>query len=302
MGVVLIRSSLLSRNYSESEGLTNQLAQAALDAEQATSLIVERAQQLVNQLIEKRGHDRPPFLPGEFARLQNMKIMKADLGKVSAVLHRFNDGYVIKLNEKHNLARQNFSFAHEIGHILFSELGLESYTESIEYRTFNPQGHARARATARERLCDTAATELLMPEFVFNKYLSGFSVSVHSIEWLANIFKVSIRAAAWRIAEVSIEPCIFLLWQPWIRNNSEVLRLVLCAGPGRKSVGKSDYVPVHTYVKPPSTLHKAYESSKHVESFRLFKLGNTTKRCYMESKGFGHGETRCVISLAFPDR
>ncbi|MBA7581143.1 hypothetical protein ES708_23045 [subsurface metagenome] len=286
----------------ESEDLTNRLAQAPLDVEQATSLIVERAQQLVKELVEQRGHDRPPFLPEEFARLQDMKIVKADLGKVSAVLHRFHDGYTIKLNEKHNLARQNFSCAHEIGHILFSELGLESYTESIEYRTFNPQGHARARATARERLCDAAATELLMPEFVFNKYLSGFGVSVHSIEWLANIFKVSIRAAAWRIAEVSIEPCIVLLWQPRLRNNSSGLRLAWCAGPGRKPVGKGYYMPVHTHVKSPSTLHKAYESSKPVKSFRLFKLGNTIKRCHVESKGFGRGETRYVVSLAFPDR
>jgi Zn-dependent peptidase ImmA (M78 family) len=290
-------------NYSNGDDPANQLASASLNSQQAASLIVERAKQLVNQLIEKRGHDRPPFLPEEFARLQGIKkIVKADLGKSSGVLLRFDDGYVIKVNQNHNLARQNFSCAHEIGHIVFSELKLENYTNSIEHRTFNPLAERKARAAARERLCDAAATELLMPEMVFSKYLSGFGVSAHSIEQLASIFMVSIRAAAWRIAEVSTEPCIALLWQPWLRNRSKGLRLAWCAGPGRKTSGKSYYMPLHTYVRPPSTLHKAYENDKLVKSFKLFKLDTAVKRCSMESKGFGRGETRYVISLAFPDR
>ncbi len=33
-----------------------------------------------------------------------------------------------------------------------------------------------------------------------------------------------------------------------------------------------------------------------------FKVDNGVKRLPMEAKGFGHGETRYVISLAFPDR
>jgi len=271
--------------------------------EDAMNLAIGRAKELVSCLIEERGHDKPPFLPQDFARLTGIKqIIKAKLGKTSAVLLRFGGGHVIKVNQNHNLTRQNFSCAHEIGHNLLRELKMELNTENIEYRTFDPQAPGKIVAKARERLCDIIATELLMPEFVFNKYLSAFGVSVYSIEWLANIFKVSIRAAAWRIAEVSIEPCIFLLWQPWLRNNSKGLRLAWRAGPGRNPVGKSYYMPVHTHVRPPSTLHKAYESSKPVKSFRLFKLGNTTKRCPVESKGFGRGETRYVVSLAFPDR
>jgi Zn-dependent peptidase ImmA (M78 family) len=292
----------MGTNYLTSDSPTSQLAPASLNVEQATSLIVERAKQLVNQLVKRRGHDKPPFSPEEFARLQGMRIVKADLGKTSAVLLRFHDGYMIKVNQNHNLARQNFSCAHEIGHDLLRELRVELNTENIEYRTFNPQAHALARAKARERLCDVAATELLMPELVFRKYLSGFGVSVHSIERLASIFMVSIRAAALRVAEVSAEPCIALLWQPWLRNRSKGLRLAWCAGPGRKSTSKSYYMPVHKYVRPPSALHKAYEGDRPAKSFKLFKLDTAVKRCPMESKGFGRGETRYVVSLAFPGR
>ena len=281
----------------------SQVVPVALNLEQATSLIVERAKQLVNRLVEDRGHDNPPFLPAEFARLQGIKkIEKADLGEVGALLLRLHAGYVIKVNQYHNLAKQNFSCAHEVGHTLFSESELELYIQSIEYRTFNPQGEQKARTAARERLCDAAATELLMPEFVFKKHLSDLGLSINSIEWLANIFRVSIRAVAWRIAEVSTEPCIALLWQPWQRTKSKGLRLAWYVGPGRESRGKANYVPAHTYVRPPSKLHKAYQDNSPVKCYKLFKVDNASKRLPMESKGFGRGETRYVISLAFPDR
>jgi len=226
-------------DYLIGDSFTTQVVPLSVNLEQATSLIVERARQLVNQLIEDRGHDKPPFLPEEFARLQGIrKIVKADLGKVSAVLLRFYDGYVIKVNQNHNLARQNFSCAHEIGHTLLSELKLELNTEDIEYRTFNPQAHVIAYQKARERLYDVAATELLMPEFIFRKYLPGFGVSVHSIERLAAIFRISIRTAAWRIAEVSTEPCIALLWQPHRSAKSKALRLAWRVGPGKNREAK----------------------------------------------------------------
>lgn len=292
----------MGMNYLNSDDPANQLALVSLNSEQATSLIVERAKQLVNRLVEDRGHDKPPFLPEEFARLQGIKIVKADLGETSAVLLRFHDGPMIKVNQKHNLARQNFSCAHEIGHTLLSELKFEPCIEDVEYRTFNPQAHAIARGKAKERLCDTAATELLMPELIFRKYLSGFGVSVHSIELLANIFRVSIRAAAWRIAEVSVEPCITLLWQPWGRSKPKGLRFMWRVGPGGKPRGKANYMPVHTLVRYPSKLHRVYEHDSLVKSFKLFKVDNVVKRLPMESKGFGYGDTRRVISLAFLGR
>ena len=45
----------------------------SLNLEKATELIIERTRQLVNQSIENRGHDKPPFLSEEFARLLGVK-------------------------------------------------------------------------------------------------------------------------------------------------------------------------------------------------------------------------------------
>ena len=279
----------------------------ALNLEQATNVIIERARQLVNQLVEARGHDEPPFLPEEYARLAGIKrIEKADLGHdradIGAVLLRFRDGYVIKANQNQNLPRQRFSCAHEIGHILLGELELEPLMEDVEFRTSNPQGQAKNRQSSRERLCDAAATELLMPETVFKKHLSRLGASINSIEWLANIFKVSISSTAIRIAELSTEPCIALLWRLRPGTKSKALRLAWHIGQGKKFRGKANYMPKHAVVRPTSKLYQAYEGANPVKSSKDFKLDKVTKRWPMESKGFGRGEKRYVISLAFPDR
>lgn len=204
------------------------------------------------------------------------------------------------MNRKHNQARQNFSCAHEIGHKLLSELNIEPCIHDVEFRTFNPQAREIAWTRAKERLCNIAATELLMPESIFRKHLSGFGVSIHAIERLADIFRVSIRAAAWRIAEVSSEPCITLIWQPLLRTRA--LRLAWSVGPGMQSSGKARYTPVHTKIKYPSLLYKAYEQDSPVKCYKKFKFGKDVNRLPMEAKGFGRGENRYVVSLAFPER
>ncbi|MBI4181109.1 MAG: ImmA/IrrE family metallo-endopeptidase [Chloroflexi bacterium] len=299
----------MSVSFSFGDGTSGQKPQVSLNMEQAMTLIVERAKQLVNRVIENRGHDSPPFLPEEFVRLQGIKkIEKADLGETSAVLLRFHDGYMIRVNQKQSSVRQNFSCAHEIGHILFNELTLEPYIQSIEYRTFNPKiriyesstwREREARAAARERFCDVAAAELLMPESVFSKYLLDSGVSISSIEQLAKIFRVSIPSTAIRIAEICPEPCLALLWQSRPKNEPKGLRLAWSIGPGRKPRGKVTYVPAHTFVNHTSNLYKAYQGDSPIKSWKKI---SGDRRLTMESKGFGHGERRYVISLAFLNR
>ena len=71
----------MSTDYLTNDSFTNQLESVSLNSEQATSLIIERARQLVNRLVGDRGHDKPPFLPQEFLRLVGIKrIVQADLG------------------------------------------------------------------------------------------------------------------------------------------------------------------------------------------------------------------------------
>jgi len=264
--------------------------------EQAKTLMIIRVRELVNQLIDLRGNAEPPFLPREYAHLKGIKeVTKEDIGEVSAVLLKSNFGYQIKVNSKQHRVRQNFSIAHEIGHILFSELNLGKYITNIETKTFNPQALYRAQSNAVERLCDIAATELLMPEQVFKKYLTSFGLSINSVELLAHIFRTSIQTTAFRIAEVSSEPCLMLMWQPFPVNNPKGLKLKRCIS----SETKIKAVPIHTLDKFSSNLCKAYESNTSFKSTKHFRINNTKHILPMESKGFGHSEYRYVLSLAF---
>lgn len=264
-----------------------QVASAPMTVENATALIIERARELVNELMKERGHEEPPFLAEELAPLQGIKeIVKTDLGELSALLLRTGDGYIIKLNADHPPVRQNFSCAHEIGHTFLHELALRLSLDNDEFRGAN----SNTVGKAKERLCYAAAAELLMPESVFKKYLAGFGVSVNSIERLAYTFRVSIPAAAIRIAEVSTEPCITIIWKRVQKTNSKGF------------MGKLNGRAIYIRYRDQSAVLKAYEGDGSVRSFRSFEIGGIKKRCLMESTGFGRDKWRYVISLIFPER
>jgi len=270
----------------------------SLNLEQTTDFVIKRATDLVDRLVKSRGREEPPFLAEELAQLQGIKkIVKADLGKASALLLRSHEEYIIKVNQNHHPVRQNFSCAHEIGHTFVDELQQMVPRGNTDLRM--PRSDIQGQAV--ERLCNIAAAELLMPEPTFKKYLSRFGLSVSSVEWLAHTFWVSLPAVAIRIAEVSEEPCIAILWQQ-SRGTKPGHRLAWCTGPGRESKEKIRYRPVTTYAREPSSVLKAYHDYGIIKSFKEFRLGNVTKRYYMESKGFGRNHNRYVVSLVFPDR
>ena len=100
------------------------------------------------------------------------------------------------------------------------------------------------------------------------------------------------------MAEVSIKPCVAILWYPWPKSKPRGLRPAL----RRQSRENANYMPVRNNVGLSSALYKAYQSDTLVKTWKLFKDANTVKRLSVEAKGFGRGETRFVISFAFPDR
>ncbi|MDD4858809.1 MAG: ImmA/IrrE family metallo-endopeptidase [Dehalococcoidales bacterium] len=273
---------------------------ALLSPEQATNLIVEKAKKLVDELIQQRGHAKPPFLSSEYAKILGVtKITQQKLGKISGLLLKFPNHYIIKLNENHNLARQNFSCAHELGHILFTELKLGNYTQSIEYRTFDPSARNKLRSDARERLCDAAAIELIMPEAKFGEYLSKLDVSISSITQLANTFGVSVQATAKRFSEISMNPCMVYFWK--FNTINKGIYYGWSSGPGNINQRQALFMPINKNVATPSTLHDAYLHDDCFKSTRTFKRGNIIKRFQTVSKGFGTGDSRYVLSLVILD-
>ena len=270
-----------------------------IDSEGLGRLLTKRASDLVNRLIDSTGRREPPFSVEELAALQGVrKIEKTDLGETGALLLRLPDGYVIKVNANQHPFRQNFSCAHELGHTLLHELERKSTTDSPEFRTLTLN---MGRKT-KERLCDAFAAELLMPEPIFRKYLLRFGASVDAMEWLSNTFRVSIPAVAIRTAQISEESCVAILWRRCEKARSKGFLLVWSARPGGKLHGTDYHIRERVYVRDPSALLKAYQGYSVTKSFKALELGKVKKRCYMESKGFGHNNTRYVISFVFPER
>ena len=257
-----------------------------IDIDEATNFLIERSKKLVDTFVKQRGHKEPPFPATELAKLNGIKtIEKADLGETAAILIKDPDGYTIKVNRRNSPVRQNFSCAHEIGHTFLHELELNHplHTDQDEFRTGK-----QTKGSYRERLCDIAAAELLMPEDIFRKYLVNSGISVSSIEKLANTFMVSAQAIAIRIAKVSPKPCDAIIWKPLRKTRS-------CGFIGY-------YAQKLIYIRNPSPLLKAYDTDNPCTSYKSFENGNIKRRCLMESKGFGRGETRYVISLIFAEK
>jgi Zn-dependent peptidase ImmA (M78 family) len=257
----------------------------SVSVDEATDFVIERARELFCELVKQRGNSEPPFTAREYAALRGIsKIEQADLNDAGAILVRHYDSYIIKINMRHHPNRQNFSCAHEIGHTIIHELNRPIDISCDEYRSSSSNTIDRYKLFY-ERLCDTAAAELLMPENVFLKYLAGFGLSINSIERLATVFKVSIQAAAIRIGQISTEPCYTISWKQ-------------CQMPRSRGF-KGYFARKPLYIRNPSPISRAFESDKPVRTYKYFEIDNIKKRCLMESKAFGQGKTRYVISLVF---
>ena len=105
----------------------------------------------------------------------------------------------IGVNASDQEERQRFTICHEIAH---SVLGVPS-----DHST-TPWSGKRPRA---ERLCDSFAAELLLPERLFQPRAESLRVSFASVDALAADFSASTTATGSRYAAVVSTPCAFVI-------------------------------------------------------------------------------------------
>jgi len=94
--------------------------------------------------------------------------------------------------------RQRFTTCHEIAHIV---LGLKSDHGTQPWSAKRP---------LEERLCDSFAAELLMPEGLFRPVAEDLAVSLASVDELAGRFLASAVATGSRFAAAISTPCAFV--------------------------------------------------------------------------------------------
>jgi hypothetical protein len=105
---------------------------------------------------------------------------------------------VITVNSQSSKRRQRFSLAHELGHWRY-------HRGKILVCRAEDIGRSDRSATSPERVADTFAADLLMPWFLFKPAARNHNrATIHAVKTLADVFAVSLEAAAIRVVESNL--------------------------------------------------------------------------------------------------
>ena len=99
---------------------------------------------------------------------------------VDAMLVPLPEGYSVVINQNAPRTRQNYSLAHELGHIMLLEAESSPLMPSSSLRYRSQVTTAKDRDAEEERLCNVIAAELLMPEKMFAATVRTFGRSLSS--------------------------------------------------------------------------------------------------------------------------
>jgi Zn-dependent peptidase ImmA (M78 family) len=124
-------------------------------------------------------------------------------------------GYSIKIRAEHPPARQRFTIAHELGHLIVREAG------NLAPPTMQAQICAPgARSAWEEELCDYAAGQLLIPDDWAWEFLGDREPSFSTIAEMAKLCETSLEVAARRVVEQPRWKCRIVWWtleRGWFR-------------------------------------------------------------------------------------
>ena len=135
------------------------------------------------------------------------------------------DQAIITVNDRSQPRRKRFSLAHELGHWKFHRGKLlVCRPEDI--------GHSGIVLSALERMADSYAADLLMPNYLFDRVARSYTkLNFQTIHAIADVFNVSRTATAIRMIELRHAPAV-----------------LVCHGPqGRKWFARSNDVPDHWF-------------------------------------------------------
>ncbi|MHB1004921.1 MAG: ImmA/IrrE family metallo-endopeptidase [Chloroflexota bacterium] len=158
------------------------------------------------RLLEEIAVEAPPVdlrMVGSFRGVREIQTVRmASAGRLVPE----GAGFVIQVNADHSRGRQNFSAAHEIGHVL-----LPSYQKKPRLID-DLQTGAYDESQEEEYLCDLAAAELLMPMTLFRPVAAEAGFGLEAVTKLAHTFRASREAAAIRLVQTELWPCAVAVW------------------------------------------------------------------------------------------
>ena len=217
-------------------------------------------------------------------------VQKTDIS-VAGMLLPTENSFRILVNRNEHWVRQRFSCAHEIAHLLLDPKHAPSMRKEV------PEA-----PTTLEKHCDKLAAQILMPDPTFSRYAKSEICSINSILKLARTFQTSITATTIRLMDVIDEPIIAIFSGMATGKTGSHLRIQWNSQNVRRLRRR------HAYFLPKgksvnlATADMAYRTNQIQTKNEYIDVGNLRLKGYTESKAFGSGKSRYVLSLVFPER
>ena len=157
---------------------------------------------MAQSLLEESGISEAPVSVTQIARARGARIFLDSLeGDLSGFLYRDSDQAVIGVNTSHSTTRQNFTIAHELGHLLLHDQ--EQLHLDREFRVRLRSGVSSQGTDLAEQEANFFAASLLMPRSFIERDLENEEsvdlIDDDLIQSMARKYKVSAQAFAIRL-------------------------------------------------------------------------------------------------------
>ena len=245
---------------------------------------------LIESGLNERLNARLPVNIASIARsLGARSVTEADI-PAAGMLVPVDSGFMILVNKNNPPARKRFSCAHEVAHALIDP-------ESTSAQRQFPFG----KDSELEKACERLASLLLMPNPVFRNHATAGLPSIAKVAKLAETFATSIQATALRFVKEIGERCLLIISEPHGHSDEVQLAVKWSSNNFPKSGARGVFVPRRARVGLRSA-QIAYRTRDVQRDTETLSAGKYRLETYSESKAFGEGKSRYVLTLAFPDR
>jgi hypothetical protein len=213
--------------------------------------------------------------------------------------------YQMIIHAGDSVTRQKFTSAHELIETLFLELPGNIRVDGQKENIFG---------TDKERICNKAAANLIMPRESFHPRAMRLGLSFRSAELLADEYEVSLMAALCRLIDMYPRKGVLVLWQ--MRNKpTEISKEVpesQIEMPGFHPTNlptpklrvawsygnfRDLYIPVHKSIPDDSSICEAWNTNRFVSREENIPFGRYATRAIIESKPFSIDGEKQILSL-----
>jgi len=199
------KTRLGAENYSRKYKFNGPRALGLLKSLPVATDPVEAVLLFAEMLVIESGMTEPPFAPARYAPLRRIHQILFNDMEVDGRLIPVENGFIVELKKNQSHERKNFTLAHEVSHTFFhGAVPVTKYKMNGPTTSdFDPE---------EERLCDIAASELLMPSLTFSAIAKDYLASPSSVIKIAALFETSTLATIIKLLQLNIWDATFVLW------------------------------------------------------------------------------------------